>query len=368
MQADLRTLAQAIRKNDVRVIREYLTRGGNPNAADDRGCTLLHEAVHFGRAAVVKLLLDAGARPNARDRDQVRPLNLALEGASEPLRLIVGPSGVLVYRRAPASASSRARAGIVRLLLEAGAEVNPKKARSGVTQGAYYGYQTPLAQASEAGRASLVRLLLEHGADPNGEDYFGSTPLLEAVNAGNLEAARVLLGAGARANPRPDGRDTPVMRAIYAASTAVHDAQKPGGVGGRARDAEAARAIEERFAAILDLLLKAGADVNASDDRGQNALWACVNEGRDDLLRKVLAAGADLAHRDAEGDSVLHFLVKVQRSRQLAEATMAVLAKTLLEAGADGSAADRRGMTAEALAREVRSSTLAEALSVPRRE
>ena len=54
----------------------------------------------------------------------------------------------------------------VALLLESGANVN----LTGFFQG------TPLLDASWQGRAGIVRLLLEHGADPDQPDVDGDTP------------------------------------------------------------------------------------------------------------------------------------------------------------------------------------------------
>jgi uncharacterized protein len=95
------------------------------------GFTALHYAAFFGGAAAVRVLLDAGADPDA---DQENPLRV------RPLH----------------SAAARGDREAVRALLEAGAEPNPRQ------NGGY----TPLHAAAHGDDAELAAVLLEHGADP----------------------------------------------------------------------------------------------------------------------------------------------------------------------------------------------------------
>ena len=50
------------------VLRYLLDKGARPDAANADGATLLHHAAEMGLAKAVRLLLDAGADPCARDR------------------------------------------------------------------------------------------------------------------------------------------------------------------------------------------------------------------------------------------------------------------------------------------------------------
>ena len=68
--------------------------------------------------------------------------------------------------------------------------------------------RTPLHHAARSsGAAGLVAILLDAGADPNATARFGLTPLRETALNNDVAAARLLLDAGA--DPRattPDGR------------------------------------------------------------------------------------------------------------------------------------------------------------------
>uniref|UniRef100_A0A673K245 SOCS box domain-containing protein n=1 Tax=Sinocyclocheilus rhinocerous TaxID=307959 RepID=A0A673K245_9TELE len=64
---------------------------------------------------------------------------------------------------------------------------------------------TPLQEAAARGQTQCVRLLLDAGAQVN---VYGSTPLCEACSVGNVECVRLLLEYGAKVNPMLSSRTT----------------------------------------------------------------------------------------------------------------------------------------------------------------
>ena len=102
-------------------------------------------------------------------------------------------------------AAQEGRAGVVRLLLGAGADPNKVRDKYGTF---------PLFMAAQNGHSEPVRLLLEGGADPNkvvpGVDAF---PLLIAAHNGHAEVVRLLLDAGADPNKVEKGGDFPLLLA-----------------------------------------------------------------------------------------------------------------------------------------------------------
>ncbi|OAD16020.1 ankyrin repeat domain-containing protein [Achromobacter insolitus] len=103
--------------------------------------------------------------------------------------------------------------------------------------------ETPLMYLAIAGQTERAKKLIARGAQVN---RLGWTPLHYAASKGQLEMARLLLAHQAMANaPAPNG-ETPLMMAALSG-------RKP----------------------MVDLLLKAGADVGTRDTKGQTAAdWA----------------------------------------------------------------------------------------------
>jgi ankyrin repeat protein len=151
----------------------------------------------------------------------------------------------------------------------------------------YYRPATPLSHDPRVSRlieailegdaARARRILSEHRLNIDELGRWGLAPLQHALTCGPRDGraalVRMLIDAGADVN-RPDAwGHTPLMWTIS--------------VGDEAMTAT---------------LLRAGADVNASRPDGTTALHtAAVSDARADCVRMLLAAGADATARDGEG-------------------------------------------------------------------
>jgi uncharacterized protein len=144
---------------------------GLPARFDERGSTALHGAVYWGQHEAAELLLDAGADPNAISRDgflHIAPLGSAVAttpGIPQP------------------SDSEDAVLGLVRLLLERGADVNTRRGDG----------MTALHAACWRGLAQVAQELLDAGADPalaaTAGPHRGQTPADTALAQGHLVLA-----------------------------------------------------------------------------------------------------------------------------------------------------------------------------------
>jgi ankyrin repeat protein len=200
------------------VVQELISKGADVNrqlSGGRHGC-VLEAAAEFGSTEMVRILLAAGAVPNALCRSGVFSSALAAAAASrnnvENIRLLLdagadvnashtcGDSG-----SALATAAAKERNNVnIRLLLAAGANVNSLLTRGNAGNA--------IIAAAAEGHTENIQVLLDAGADVNAQavcGYYG-TALIAAIGAMYIAAIRemgwaedvvqLLLDAGADAN------------------------------------------------------------------------------------------------------------------------------------------------------------------------
>lgn len=305
--------------------------GADVNAANGAAKTPLHIALRRDDAGAVRLLLQLGADPAARDNASNTADPLACErwgtrsffalasadivagcmaGGADAQAVIdrfpVPTAGVLdnavAWTRDPT---------VVSILLDAGAELHA---------GNDYRAFTPLHHAARNGTAGVVRTLLAAGADVNAwatgysTDYgWNWTPLhLAAQSNPDPEVVAALLDAGADlmalggagfrapahsplhyagANPNP------AVAATLLDAGANVNALSPSG---RTPLHEAAAYASNP--AVIGLLVAAGADVNARDLNGYTPMHSAAwYNHRHEVMAALITAGANLNARDPDG-------------------------------------------------------------------
>ena len=157
----------------------------------------------------------------------------------------------------------------------------------------------------------LIAMLLDRGANPDarlklfppyralgpdrGGDMMltmGTTPLLRAAKAGDAPAIKLLLAHGANLELANIWGMTPLMAAA--------------GVGSNEIDTRGRFKTQKEAVESIDLLVKAGADVNKHDTRtGQTALHAAAFWGWDDVVKDLVSHHADLRAQDKRGKTPL---------------------------------------------------------------
>lgn len=230
------------------VLREFVAAGADVNARDSAGLTTLHHVFTMrGRVpawilnGVTAALLDAGADPNARDSQ-----------GSTLLQTAVSWGGLSAQ---------------VSLLAEAGADPGQRN-HSG---------ETPLHIALRRDDPAMVGTLLELGADPAARDNEGNTADPVGCERWGTRIFFALASADIVAGCLAAGAD---VRAVAG--------------GFRAAEPLLLAAANARDSAVIPVLLKAGADVDASDNRrGLTALHHAARSGTAGVMRVLLEAGAD---------------------------------------------------------------------------
>ena len=225
-------------------------------------------AAQEGKTGKVRRLLRKGADVNARDDSGMTALFAALD---------------------------RGKTGTALVLIDAGADVNA------VVKG-----RSVLGFATYKGMFETVVALIDAGADVNAEEHGGTSVLM--------------LAAGGEA--RRDSRKTEIVKHVIRAGADV-DATDEGGM--TALMCATAFAVPASVRSMIDLVTKASADVTF------------VPGGTNEAVNVLIEAGADVNAKTEQGWSAL-MLATLWRNPGTV--------KALLDAGADVSAKTRTGMTA----------------------
>ncbi|KAJ3112420.1 hypothetical protein HDU96_004563 [Phlyctochytrium bullatum] len=192
---------------------------------------------------------------------------------------------------------------ILLLLLERGADVT---CRFGIDA------ETALHQAAAAGCPEVLKLLLDFGADIEAYDYDSRSPLSVAAAYGSCECVCALLDAGAEVDARNDFGTTALAFACAEGSD-----------------------VSDR----ISLLIKRGASVNPPSRDKSSPLIEAARSQNLDAIKTLLKAGADVDWVDRKGETALHYAIQDKTPNGMA------VCRLLLDAGADPKIADDHGRT-----------------------
>ena len=331
------------------LLHDLLASGANPQALDARGESALMVAIGRRCGAALPLLLRYGAQPDASTADGRTARGTALaQGNPESIDWLdwAGwrlPGRPLRDADLVTAAASGDRAA-VRRLIALGLPVDGLDA-----QGA-----TALLRACGSGHAEVVADLLSLGADPARAASSGATCLSAAVSRRQLTVIAVLLRHGVAADQPLPGDITPLMVATALGFPDVCRVLLEAGANAQAVDQRGATALHAlaqfgfsvreraRVLSTWELLLEAGAVADARNadgltplllllgsrmEPGANPDEECLNAQVERLLRTE----PSLATRDGRGFSPLHLAALHGQLR---------LVRRLLAAGADREARD----------------------------
>lgn len=219
-----------LKDGKVPFIELFLKNRVNVNEELDNGEYPLHVAVENDKLEVVKLLLAAGARFDAKGNGFVSCFEEAV---------------------------NRGNMAISKLLLEKGANINEINAE---------GEQPLHIAVSNTDGAEMVKWLLMMKANVNGRDKYGATPLHNAVRTGNREIVSILLKASANINLKDEWGQYPIHM-IYGAET-------------------------KEANEVIDVLVQAGANLNVKDNEGETPLALAIKNKNDMVIKYLRAHGA----------------------------------------------------------------------------
>jgi ankyrin repeat protein len=344
------------RQQNTREVRALIKQGNDVNAPQPDGATALHWAAHWDDVDTAELLLRAGAKPNAQTNHGVTPLALACENRSVAMveKLLQGGANPNVAEsngQMPLMVAARTgSADVVNLLLAHGATVDTRTHDLGqtalmwaiagkhlevvkvlvatgasVTVRSKRGF-TPLMFAAQQGQVEAAQILFAAGALVNDMAEDGTHALPLAIASGHAPFAMMLLERGANANSTVNGLNACGSGAVCIPAsdggtvsrdgiTALHAAVDDVGTFVRG----SARIPSPQRRELVQALLARGANPNAratamggvgyghdpkngardefalgvGSRRGATPFWLAASSANVDIMRVLLAAGAD---------------------------------------------------------------------------
>jgi ankyrin repeat protein len=245
-------LCDAVQKGSLTEVRERLSAGDPADEIDEHsGDALLTLAAMNGSLDIARALLDAGAHPN--DRRSVIPPLVAAAGMGYP--------------------------DIVALLLEREADVDARNAEGG----------TALMMAAAGGHLSIVNLLLEADADVRIRDQDG----MRAIHFAAEKQHEAIVEAIAPYSTASDVRQAELTLRVGKSGATKEDI----------RNFHRAAKLGDMTA--VEAYLDSGRDVDAMNTSGETALFFAARRGHIDVIKLLIARGANVNHLDTGDNSAL---------------------------------------------------------------
>lgn len=271
------------------VVAVLLECGATVDAMTARGDSVLNSAAYAGHAGLMKLLLDAGAS-------------------------VHGMPGV----RALASSIRRKHHDAARLLIAAGVDLNTP---DDVLMG------SALEQAIRLGAPiDFLAEMVRAGADVNGAGF--SRPLCQAIANAHLDVFELLLAAGADVNQVNEYGDTALMMAASYGNVSAVNRLMDLGVSVDSRESRVGRtalmnAVWEGRFEVVELLLQRGADPFVIDFDGKNLLTYAQISGEESVISRARDMGLSEQPEFREAIEAAERLREEERAEKLAEASAA---------------------------------------------
>jgi ankyrin repeat protein len=334
-------LSEAVVSGSAAMIETLLKAGASPETlASEDGETVLMTASRAGNIDAVKILLDRGANVNAKEKykGQTALMWAAAERHPEVVKLLMAHGADWKVRSvdretkvpklsAASSISPIARGGFTALSFSA-REGDIESAKAMLDAGVDINYgdvdnTSAMVVAIVNKQYTFAKFLIDRGANPNTVDAYGRTPLYAVVDIRNQDwsalperksddplpsqdLAKALLAHGAAPNTAL-ARALPGRSGMDSGDTTLDEGSTP-----------FMRAARSGDAAMMRLLLEAGANPKLATKDGNNALLFAAGVGYRDkntkgsesealeALKIAIDAGLDLKQPNSRGESALH--------------------------------------------------------------
>jgi uncharacterized protein len=333
-------LLSAVLQDRLDAAKQLLSRGARPDIANRYRVTPLYVAALHGNTDMMAALLAARADPNGvAPSGETLLMTSARAGVVKAMRLLINAGAKvdareLNYNQTATMIASRGNsAEAIQLLLDHGADINARTSVGeapafkppckgtgcgsegvGINRGglpdrgrrdAATGGMTALLYAAREGADAATAILIKRGANLDLAEANGMTPLLMALLNNQLGSARQLIEAGANVNAGDFYGRTPLWAAVEYRNLDMNN---------RSEDSPTTNYVDRAASLpIIKLLLEKGANVNARtrevppsrkwlyslndvswvDYTGQTPFLRAAFSGDTTVMRLLLDHGAD---------------------------------------------------------------------------
>jgi len=354
-----------------------INHGADINAKNGSGETPLHQAAQEGCLNAAKLLVSKGADINAKSRENKTPFDYAVRPVwnedayrlnQERIRKCKEVAAYLLECGSPATIFDSAWLGdmqriseliennpslvngqangeqllfaairggngkVVEYLLAHGAQLK--------TRGRFH--QTPLQLAAYIGYTDVARVLLEHKADIDERGPWGETALHWAAVRGNADVAAILLERGADANSQTSSHTVDLNVRVDDVDIIEIELRRF-----RIRR-------DQEIAKKLGVGLQVVGLPRLAFTKGDTPTHAATYWNHADIVKMLIAKGADINTTNGWGETALHYAVVCRYYDTT---------RMLLDSGADSKAKTNKDMTPVDIAQKIKDKNLIKLLT-----
>lgn len=298
---------EPIEDRNLPLLKALIGRGVDLTAKDSNGDTALHlAAAEIGNSDIVRMLLEAGANVNGTGTEGAIPLHQAADSdIRQLLQEWKGDHGGKVaqeVRRIDRRGSRLERGGVDR--------------DTGTGGGATMGVDDMAAEPALADNHPGMDLIHLAYAIKNIRGYMelkdedGRTVLLQRAEHGDLPAVIALIKGGASLNAQYCGGETALQLAAKNGKTEIVTAllvggAKPDTVGHRGTTALLLAALEGHTDTVT-ALIAGGAQTVAINERRSTALHLAADKGHAETVTALIMGGVAIEATDREDSTALH--------------------------------------------------------------
>jgi ankyrin repeat protein len=292
-------LARAIIDKHYNVVARLIDAGANANTVHVYTGSLMTPlmiACKNGELAMVKILISGNADVNAKMKGGVTALHIAAEhGLVEIAQVILKHEGAHTVDERGFTpllcATEKGNDNVVKLFIAEGADIDGSDAIVNKTGG-----WTPLMVALQHGHKHIFDMLFAAGADVNAMNDKRQTPLFLAAKFGYTQIVDRLLSAVDDANVLTENGHSALYIASIQGNLQVVMTLLDWGVSLQVKSyiTPLMGASAKGETEIIKALIAAGADINAREHGGATALMFAAQEGHIGVVKVLLTFDADV--------------------------------------------------------------------------